>query len=109
MLPPGRLNVGSRLGGRGLWIYLNANVLGRPQGQQEQWWEGAEALGLEAPLEICSAASGSSAKHFPGLAALGADSGPARGPASKLSLGCRAALQVVRSCSVLQGEPGYVG
>lgn len=51
--------MGSRHGGRGLWIYLNANALGRPKGQQEQWWEGAEAPGLEAPLEICSAASGS--------------------------------------------------
>lgn len=71
----------------GLWIYLNANALGRRQGQGEQWWEGAEALGLEALLEICSAASGSSAKHFPGQLALGADWGPARGPASKVSLG----------------------
>lgn len=58
---------------------------GRASG--EQWWEGAEALGLEAPLEICSAASDSSAKHFPGQPALGADWGPTRGPASKVSLG----------------------
>ena len=36
------------------------------QGQREQWWEGAEALGLEAPLEICSAASGSGASPSPG-------------------------------------------
>lgn len=39
---------------------------------REQWWEGTAALGLEAPLEICSAASGSSAKHFSGQLALGA-------------------------------------
>lgn len=57
------------------------------QGQWEQWWEGAEALGLEAPLEICSAASSSGAKHFPGQPALGAAWGPANGPASKVSLG----------------------
>lgn len=53
------------------------------QGQWEQWWEGAEALGLEDPLEICSAASGSSAKHFSGHPALGAH----WGCASKVSLG----------------------
>lgn len=87
MLPPWWTQCGSRLGGRGLWIYLNANALGRRQGEQEQWWEGAEALGLEAPLETCSAASGSSAKHLSRQPALGADSGPARGPASKVSLG----------------------
>lgn len=57
------------------------------QGQWEQWWEGAEALGLEAPLEICSAASGFGAKHFPGQPAPGADWGPANSPASKVSLG----------------------
>lgn len=38
----------------------------------EQWWEGAEAFGLEDQLEICSAASGSGAKPFPGQPALGA-------------------------------------
>lgn len=75
--------MGSRLGGERTLIYLNANALGRRQGEQEQWWEGAEALGLEAPLEIRSAASGSSAKRFPGQPALGADTGPA----SKVSLG----------------------
>lgn len=53
------------------------------QGPQEQWWEGAEALGLEAPLETCSVASGSAAKLFPGQPALG----PTRAPASKVSLG----------------------
>lgn len=75
--------MGSRLGGERTLIYLNANALGRRQGEQKQWWEGAGALGLEAPLEICSAASGSNAKCFPGQPALGADTGPA----SKVSLG----------------------
>lgn len=83
MLPPWWTQCGEQACGERTLIYLNANALGRRQGEQEQWWEGAEALGLEAPLEICSAASGSSAKSFPGQPALGADTGPA----SKVSLG----------------------
>lgn len=57
------------------------------QGQREPWWEGAEAVGLEAPLETCSAASGCGAGPFPGQPALGANLGPARHPASEVSAG----------------------
>lgn len=59
---------------------------GRQAGPGEQWWEGAEALGLDVPLEVRSLASGFSAS--PSLGSWpGADSGPARGPASEVSLG----------------------
>lgn len=41
---PGGLKVGSRLGGRGLWIYLNANALGRRQGEQNSGGKGQKLL-----------------------------------------------------------------
>lgn len=84
MLPPWWTQWGEKAWGRGPWIYLNANALGRRQGQQgtvvgrdSSSWPGSPTGNMFCSLWLqCQA--------LPWAASPG---GRARGPASKVSLG----------------------